>query len=118
MIEFLDYTSKRIKTYINEEKKIVVTIIEIYVTVPGDEPVLFRKFIGKAKCMNEDKFDAKIGTKISKDRAWIKYNNACIKIINKEMDETDDFVNVLGGKLLKYMHYSQSARDEITSLVK
>lgn len=117
MIEFLDYTSKKIKTYVNKEKKMVITIIEMYITVPGDEPTLFKKFIGKAKCMDEDKFDVKIGTKISKDRAWIKYNNTCMKIINKEIEETDSFVNALGDKLLEYTHYNQSARDEISTLV-
>lgn len=117
MIEFLDYTSKKIKTYVNEEKKTVVTIIEMYVTVPGDEPVLFKKFIGKAKCMDEDKFDTQIGIKLSKDRAWIKYNDTCMKIIHREMGETDDFVNILGGKLLEYAHYNISARDEIKQLI-
>lgn len=118
MIEFLDYTSKKIKIYVNEEKKIVVTIIEMYVTVPGDEPALFKKFIGKAKCMDEDKFDTQIGIKLSKDRAWIKYNEFCIKIIHREIDETDDMMSVLNGKVRECDNYILSKEKEIHEIMK
>lgn len=116
MVEILDYVTKNVKTYVNEEKKTVTTVIEACIKMPETDTEFFKRFVGKAKCAPEDKFDVEIGKKISKNRAWIKYNDGCIKILDKEMDELMDFENVLDGKRFEYAEYNQTAIKELKKL--
>lgn len=116
MIEILDYIKKNVKTYVNEKKKTVVTVIEAYIEIPENGSTFFKKFVGKAKCSPEDKFDVEIGKKISKNRAWIKYNDACINILNEEMNEIMDFKNMIGKKILKYTDYNKTAIKNLKKL--
>lgn len=61
-MDALKYVTKEIESYVNEDKRTVVTTIRIK-DYMGD---IDANFIGKAKCSPEDKFDEKIGKKISK----------------------------------------------------
>lgn len=82
--------SKKIKTYINEEKKVVVTVI-----IEEDEYGFIHKYTGKAKCSSEDEFNVEFGKKLSLSRAWLKYDYSELKSVQ----ETIEFLNQMISEL-------------------
>lgn len=96
----------QIKTYVNEEKKIVVTSIYDF----------NKKYTGKAKCSDEDKFDLNIGKQISLKRAWIKYDEAKLKEIRKQVETAKRKFDELKEKELDYVLLLESEKDKLDKI--
>lgn len=80
---------KVVKTYIDEDKKVVVTKIKVRDFCFDDFFMEERNYTGKAKCSPEDIFDVELGKKISLTRAWLKYDTARLK----ELQEINTMLN-------------------------
>ncbi len=80
---------KVVKTYIDEDKKVVVTKIKVRDFCFDDFFMEERTYTGKAKCSPEDTFDVELGKKISLARAWMKYDVAKLK----ELQEINTMLN-------------------------
>nr|DAI45000.1 MAG TPA: hypothetical protein [Caudoviricetes sp.] len=108
--------SKKINSYVNEEKKVVTTTIKA--TIEDDFSLFpnFAKFVGKAKCSQEDDFDVELGKKISKNRAWLKYDNAILKGIRMEIKDTEEYLKALKKDEQKYINLIQKTTDKIEEL--
>ena len=60
-LEYLEQLeSKEINTYVNEEKGTVACVIKV------NGLLGYNKFVRKAKCLPEDKFDVELGKKLAK----------------------------------------------------
>lgn len=75
---------KEIYTYVNEKEKTVVTVLKVWGLC--DYYYEYKKFVGKSKCSPEDKFDIELGKKLSKTRAYQKYDEAKLRYLWKKRD--------------------------------
>lgn len=96
----------QIKTYINKEKRTVVTSIYDF----------NKKYIGKAKCSKDDEFDLNIGKQISLKRAWIKYDEAKLKEIRKQVETAKRKFDELKEKELDYVLLLESEKDKLDKI--
>lgn len=98
----------RIRYYINEEKRVVVAVLE---TDPFEfleeidsimpryfkEDGLFAKLFlapvyrGKAKCHEDDEWNAELGKEYARERAFYKYHLARLKLIDKFQENLEKF---------------------------
>lgn len=86
---------KSVKTYVNEEKGVVVTkIIEVTKGFNFFDDI-YDVYQGKAKCSPEDKFDVETGKKLSLARAWLKYDEAKLKDIREEKEDLEQELSEL-----------------------
>lgn len=89
----------RYESFINEDKKTVVTVI--YETFADEEDIFFldkpiyAKFTGKAKCSPEDTFDIELGKKLSLARAWLKRDMAYRKYLDEQIEEAQNTLDNL-----------------------
>lgn len=105
---------KEFKTYINPEKRTVVTIIK--------ERNFFEdnlcKYIGKSKCSPEDNFNIELGKRLSLARAWLKYDEDKLKFIQKEKSLTEDRLQYFKNEESKIMDIIDKTLDRIENLTK
>lgn len=112
-MDALKYVTKEIESYVNENKRTVVTTIKVK-DYMGD---IDAKFIGKAKCSPEDKFDEKIGKKISKQKAWIKYNKFAKHLLKRDIDRYTALTNKAKQMYEKYNEYEKQATNKLNELI-
>lgn len=72
--------NKEINTYVNEEKGTIACVIKV------NRLLGYNKFVGKAKCLPEDKFDVELGKKLASARAYQKYDEAKLRYLWKKRD--------------------------------
>lgn len=121
----------KVSNYVNEAKRTCVTVIsdcefDVISKVRkemkkrninnefifrGDLSYLREPIRGKAKCSPEDTFDAELGLRISRARAFHNYNVR----FNKELDHIFDVVNVLQGAIDDI--YYDDSDDEIEAVL-
>lgn len=94
--------NKEINTYVNEEKGTIACVIKV------NGLLGYNKFVGKAKCLPEDKFDVELGKKLASARAWQKYDEAKLRQmwtirdeIQKEIDKIDERIEKQEARLDK-----------------
>lgn len=104
---------KEFKTYINPEKRTVVTTIK--------ERDFFNdnleKYTGKSKCSPEDNFDIELGKRLSLSRAWLKYDECKLKFIQKEKSLIEDKLQYLKNEESQIMDIIDRTLDRIENLV-
>ncbi len=108
--------SKEINSYVNEEKGVVTTTIKATIKDDFDLFPNFAKFVGKAKCSQEDDFNVELGKKISKNRAWLKYDKAILKGIRIEIEEEEEYLEALKKDEQKYINLIQKTENKIEEL--
>ena len=92
-IEYDEHDDRNIKYIINEEKKVVVCLIEAEI----ESPILGELILqtrGIARCLPEDKFDAEKGKIIARDKADIKYHKAKIFDYHQVLNVLKEQMNV------------------------
>lgn len=107
---------KEINTYVNEEKRVVTTAINVSFKDDFAINPIFAKFVGKARCSQEDNFDLELGKQISKNRAWIKYDNAMLKGIRAEINDVMDYLVQLKEEEDKYEKLIEKTTKKIEDL--
>lgn len=112
-MDALKYAMKEIESYVNEDKRTVVTTIRVE-DYMGD---IDAKFTGKAKCSPEDKFDEKMGKKISKQRAWIKYNKFAKYLLKRDIDRYTALANKAKQMYEEYDEYEKQATNKLNKLI-
>lgn len=100
---------KEIYTYVNEEKKTVTTVLKVwglydchhYMNDFSFITYEYKKFVGRAKCLPEDKFDIELGKKLSKARAYQKYDEAKLRCLWKKRDNMQRILDEIDADIEK-----------------
>lgn len=103
--------SKKINTYVNEEKRVVVSVI-----VEEDEYGFMHKYTGKAKCSKEDVFDINVGKKLSLARAWLKYDYSELKSIQETKEFLSNMIEDLQNEEIKQNEQIKRTLNKIEEL--